>query len=328
MFLLTMAGSGEFSDQYTSHSPRTRGIIQHFTREVNRRTEGLEEDVRVTNERLAQLESAQIETNATLAAMEKAQGTTNKSLADIMARLEEIAQASAVVPPAVMVEGQDEFDDVGDSEADGRANHNNDRAHRPLRFNQQGMRREPPRREVRDHDDAFAKVKFTMPSFNGKYDPDGYLDWELAVDQKFACHDFPENRRVRAATSEFTDFASIWWKEHCRQHPNNIPNTWEALKLLMRHRFVPSYYARDLLNKLQRLQQGAKSVEEYYQELQIGMLRCGLVENEEASMARFLGGLNREIQDILDYKDYNSITRLFHLTCKAKHELQGHQTRT
>ena len=69
-------------------------------------------------------------------------------------------------------------------------------------------------------------------------------------------------------------------------------------------------------------------MEDYYQELQIGMLRCGLDENEEASMARFLGGLNREIQDILDYKDYNSITRLFHLACKAERELQGRQTRT
>jgi hypothetical protein len=45
----------------------------------------------------------------------------------------------------------------------------------------------------------------------------------------------------------------------------------------MRARFVPSYYARDLLHKLQQLRQGAKSVEEYYQELQMGMLRCDLL---------------------------------------------------
>jgi hypothetical protein len=42
----------------------------------------------------------------------------------------------------------------------------------------------------------------------------------------------------------------------------------------------------------------------------MGMLRCGLVENEEASMGRFLGGLNREIYDILSYKEYNSLTRI------------------
>jgi hypothetical protein len=81
--------------------------------------------------------------------------------------------------------------------------------------------------------------------------------------------------------------------------------------------FVPSYYARDLLNKLHRLKQGTHSVEEYYLELQIGMLRCGLVENNDAVMAHFLGGLNCEIQDVLDYKEYNNITHLFHLSCKV-----------
>jgi hypothetical protein len=91
----------------------------------------------------------------------------------------------------------------------------------------------------------------------------------------------------------------------------------------MRARFVPSYHARDLLHKLQQLRQGTKSVEEYYQELQMGMLRCGLEENEDAAMARFMGGLNREIQDILAYKEYNSVTRLFHLACNAEREVQG-----
>jgi hypothetical protein len=36
-----------------------------------------------------------------------------------------------------------------------------------------------------------------------------------------------------------------------------------------------------------------------------------------------LGGLNREIQDILAYKDYANVTRLFHLACKAEREVQG-----
>jgi hypothetical protein len=88
-------------------------------------------------------------------------------------------------------------------------------------------------------------------------------------------------------------------------------------------RFVPAYYACDLLNRLQQLRQGTKSVEEYYQELQMGMLRCNIEEDEEPAMARLTGGLNREIQDILAYKEYNNITRLFHLACKAEREVQG-----
>jgi len=39
----------------------------------------------------------------------------------------------------------------------------------------------------------------------------------------------------------------------------------------------------------------------------MGMLRCNLEEEEEPAMARFLGGLNREIQDILAYKEYTYV---------------------
>ena len=55
------------------------------------------------------------------------------------------------------------------------------------------------------------------------------------------------------------------------------------------------------------------------------MIRCGIVEENEAMLARFMGGLNREIQNILEYKEYTNITRLFHLAFKAEREVQGRQ---
>ena len=99
------------------------------------------------------------------------------------------------------------------------------------------------------HNDSFAKIKFKIQSFNGKYDPATYLDWELEVDQKFSCHDIPASSQVKGAISEFTDFALIWWREYKQRHPTATPTTWTQLKAAMRHRFVPSYYARDLLEK-------------------------------------------------------------------------------
>jgi hypothetical protein len=55
----------------------------------------------------------------------------------------------------------------------------------------------------------------------------------------------------------------------------------------------------------------------------MGMLRCNIEDGEESAIARFLDGLNRKIQDILAYKDYANVTRLFHLACKAEREVQG-----
>ena len=42
-------------------------------------------------------------------------------------------------------------------------------------------------------------------------------------------------------------------------------------------------------------------------------------------LACFMGGLNREIPTILEYKEHNSITRLFHLACKGEREVQDRQ---
>src|SRR3954463_347013 len=179
---------------------------------------------------------------------------------------------------------------------------------------------------VRNDDDHVAKLKLNIPSFEGKYNPDAYLTWDMEVEQRFACLKYPENMRVSAATCEFTKFASLWWYKYYRLNPTTIPGTWTALKTAMRVRFVPPTYQRDLLKNLTRLEQGKNSVEEYYQELQTGMVRCGLVESNEQMLARFFGGLNKDIQHILDYKEYNTITRLFHLACKAEREVQDRQT--
>jgi hypothetical protein len=143
-----------------------------------------------------------------------------------------------------------------------------------------------------------------------------------------SCHDIAFTSQVKATISEFTDFSLIWWREYKNKNPTTVPATWEQLKTAMRHRFVPSYYARDLLNKMQRFQQGSQSVEDYYQELQKGMIRCGILEEPDAAMARFRGGLNRVIQDILDYKEYADMTQLFEFACKAEREVQGRRSRT
>ena len=85
-------------------------------------------------------------------------------------------------------------------------------------------------------DDPYAKIKFTIPSFLGHYDAEGYLDWEMTVEQKCA-HLVPEQHRVRQATSEFKDFAIIWWNGLATQ--DALLGTWEELKVAMRDHFVP-----------------------------------------------------------------------------------------
>jgi hypothetical protein len=79
------------------------------------------------------------------------------------------------------------------------------------------------------------------------YDVETYLIWEMIVDQKFSSHLVPEQHHVRQATSEFKDFAIVWWNELSSLHLE--PDTWDRLKATMHERFVPPTYQRDLRKK-------------------------------------------------------------------------------
>ena len=139
-----------------------------------------------------------------------------------------------------------------------------------------------------------------MIPFASTADPEAYLDWELAVEQKFNSHLVPPEHRVRFATSEFTSFTLFWWNDLCNaSNAAAVPQIWPVLKQRMKSHFVPPYYQRDLRLKLQTLKQGDKGVGGYYQELPIGLARCGIREDDDEISARFFGGLNRDIQNIL-----------------------------
>ncbi|CAA7055067.1 unnamed protein product [Microthlaspi erraticum] len=74
----------------------------------------------------------------------------------------------------------------------------------------------------------------------------------------------------------------------------------------------PSYYQRELHSKLRRLTQGSKTVEEYFQEMEVMLLRANVIEDREATMSRFLGGLNREIQDIVEMQNCVGLESMLH----------------
>ena len=59
------------------------------------------------------------------------------------------------------------------------------------------------------------------------------------------------------------------------------------------------------------------SVQEYFTELQKAMIHCGIEEDPKDKVCHFYGGLRCEIQDIVDYKDFNTTKQLFPLAMLA-----------
>ena len=73
-----------------------------------------------------------------------------------------------------------------------------------------------------------------------------------------------------------------------------------------------------MYKKLQRLTHGSRTVENYYKEMEIAMIRANVEEDRAATMARFLNGLNREIEDKVKLQHYVEIKEIVHKAIKIE----------
>ena len=72
------------------------------------------------------------------------------------------------------------------------------------------------------------------------------------------------------------------------------------MRRVMRKRYVPTSYNRTMRQKLQRLSQGRLTVEEYYKEMEMTLVRINIEEGTEDTMACFLSDLNPDIRDVVE----------------------------
>jgi len=86
---------------------------------------------------------------------------------------------------------------------------------------------------------------------------------------------------------------------------------WYDLKECMCARFVPPHYRKEILLKLQRFQQGPRSVDEYFKDLEVILTKINVHEIEESKIARFVSGLRRKIQNVVELYEYASLKNWF-----------------
>uniref|UniRef100_A0A2N9I8K8 Reverse transcriptase n=1 Tax=Fagus sylvatica TaxID=28930 RepID=A0A2N9I8K8_FAGSY len=117
-------------------------------------------------------------------------------------------------------------------------------------------------------DGNLGNIKMKIPSFQGKNDPEAYLEWEKKVELIFEYHNYSEEKKVKLAVIEFTDYAIIWWDQlvmNRRRNHERAIETWEEMRAIMRRR----------------------SVDDYYKEMEIALIRANVEEDREATMARW-----------------------------------------
>ncbi|XP_019098342.1 PREDICTED: uncharacterized protein LOC109131630, partial [Camelina sativa] len=189
--------------------------------------------------------------------------------------------------------------------------------------------RHPRRRDEHEDDQPYRPVepghKLTAPTFAGKVDPEAYLDWEGRMDHIFACYNYPEPKKIAYAAAQFTDHALTWWDrseaDRRRNGERALPH-WEAMKNEMRRRYVPPLYHRELQRRFRKLSQGAKSVEDYYEEFEHLRNRLEVEDSEEGLMAQFLDGLQDRIARKVERLSYNSFDELLHLAMQVEQQIK------
>ena len=99
-----------------------------------------------------------------------------------------------------------------------------------------------------------------------------------------------KTKKIKLASLEFERYTLVWWNQvrsDVERMRRPLIKTWQDMKTALKERFVLSYYGRDLHNKLQRLIQGNMSVDEYYKEMDISLIRAQIEESQKATMERF-----------------------------------------
>ena len=99
---------------------------------------------------------------------------------------------------------EDEFEDEEDQAS---LNHEGKFAPKGERRGR-GFRRAPRWQDGIDRNLGNNKLK--IPSFQGKNDPKVYLEWEKKVEFIFECHNYSEEKKVKLAVIEFTNYAILY----------------------------------------------------------------------------------------------------------------------
>ena len=96
--------------------------------------------------------------------------------------------------------------------------------------------------------------------------------------------------------------ASFWWENLKKQREHEGKSkfiTWEKMKRELKRKYLPHNYRQEIFLKIHDFKQKDLSVEEYTAEFDNLMLKGELVEPEEQTIARYLGGLKYEIDKVV-----------------------------
>ncbi|XP_073266354.1 uncharacterized protein [Populus alba] len=179
-----------------------------------------------------------------------------------------------------------------------------------------------PRRTQGDRD---YKLNVEIPIFRGTQNVDAFFSWIDEVETGFGVIDCSEDRKLKVVANKLKGSAAAYWKylKNKRVLDGKPPiATWEKIKSKFMSKFLPPDYEQRLYVQLQNCKQGNRTVEEYIDEFIRLNSRNLLPDNENMQIARFRGGLKRDIQDQMKMINTFTLGQAFDLARKAEEPIR------
>ncbi|VFQ83905.1 unnamed protein product [Cuscuta campestris] len=167
--------------------------------------------------------------------------------------------------------------------------------------------------------------KVDIPTFEGRNDPDEFLEWLETVEHVFDFKEVSDEKKVKIVSLKFRKYASMWLTNTCtkrRRNGKEPVSTWTKMRSLLKKKFLPAEYFPENFAKLQTLKQGSKSVEDYNREFEELWLRCDLQEDDEQTFVRYLFGLNLQIANTVELQNYETLEELTKLALKVEEQIK------
>ncbi|KAJ9548662.1 hypothetical protein OSB04_021205 [Centaurea solstitialis] len=167
-------------------------------------------------------------------------------------------------------------------------------------------------------------IRTEVPEFDGRLQPDDFLDWLQTVERVFDLHDIPDPMKVKLVAIKLKKSASLWWEyvqqQRYRKGKHKV-DTWEKMKRLLKAKFLPANHKQDAYLDYHNLRQQSLTVEEFIGEFERMRLRCGAEEDDEQVIARFLGSLRQEIADVVCLQQFWSFQDVCKLALRVEKQV-------
>ena len=129
------------------------------------------------------------------------------------------------------------------------------------------------------------------------------MDWETNVEFIFVFQWYSKENKVKLVVVEFTNYVIIWWDQlvidmRCNgERPLTHERRWKKLwRRYLSLIIIIRNYKIDCNLYLGKL----KVLDEYFKDMKITMIRDTISKDREATMTRFLNGLNRAIANVVE----------------------------